>query len=253
VKPIHIMRFAPADFLLDAFVLGCIRRRAWMTLCFYFLFLLKSHVEGGSLPDEPETLADHLGMREADVADARLACIGAGKLTSDGGRLLHKRVARGIADELAFRAQQAESGAKGGRPPKGYGSGSEKASLSDTKSPPTPTPNPTPTPAPTPQPTPTPDPGGRVGPPGALEKAQAECQSELDQATTALRIPPDSLLAKYSRTPSGATLLRIDTCQSVPWLRTTARRLRGARLAASADAADRPLDGFAALAARVSE
>lgn len=245
MKPVHLMRFAPADYVNDPAVKLALVKRDFVSSTFYPLFLFHAFTQGGRLPADPVTLGAILGMRPADVRKALAYWTAQGKVKEADGSVYHERILRDLDRELAFREEQSERGKLSASRRLASTTGASTGRFN----PPVPAPVPAPAPAPTPPPAPEP----RVGPVGALEKAQAECQSELDQAAEATRIPPDALLAKYSRTPNGASIQRIDTCQSVPWLRTTAQKLRSTRLATVADAADRPMNGFAALAARVGE
>jgi hypothetical protein len=157
--PVHIMRFAPADYLMDGFVKGCYRRRDYRTVAFYSAFLFRSHLEGGSLEDDETALADHLGMSEKDVRDALAACVAAGKLKRQGGRVFHHRVVESIEAEMQFRAEQTERGKLGGRPAqKAKAFTPVKPVVVDAESPPSPLPTPSPAPSPD-RLTPAPEPG----------------------------------------------------------------------------------------------
>lgn len=116
-QPVHLMKFAPADYLLDSFVQGCIRRCDWTTLAFYTLFLFKSHYEGGSLPADPVALGDHLNMQPDTASAALETCVAASKLRVEDGRVYHKRVAREVKAAREYIDEQRETGKKGGRPP----------------------------------------------------------------------------------------------------------------------------------------
>lgn len=149
-KPVLRQKWFPSDFQNDPFVKGLLKRRAFVVYTFYRQFLDMSFIEGGSLPlppqhgDDPPTtryqlLADAVSMEPRLVADAVSMCIRLGKLVEKDGRLFHHRVLAQVQDEIEFRRNQSEAGARGGRPRK------EKATLSDTETPPSPTPSPTPT------------------------------------------------------------------------------------------------------------
>ncbi len=112
--PIHIMRWAPADYVNDPFVRLLISEEDFATLTFYHLVLNWSHMEGGDLSSDPRQLAASLGMRRHRVVRSLQVCIEAGKLMVENGRLYHPRVVREVKDELTYRAEQAALGKKGG-------------------------------------------------------------------------------------------------------------------------------------------
>lgn len=171
--PIHIMRFAPADYVDDPFVRGLYQRRDFRTAAFYPLFLFYSFMEGGSLPLDVSTdggasplrvstIASLVLMREADVRHAIETCLHANKIVRKGGRLFHRRVRREILSELKFRRQQAGLGKLGGLARAArLAQGKPKAS----SSPPSPSPSPVPASAPAPSPAPSPSRGN--GPPAS--------------------------------------------------------------------------------------
>jgi hypothetical protein len=64
-----------------------------------------------------------------------------------------------------------------------------------------------------------------------IRAARETCQRELDLLVSATGRPADQALAFYSSPGRGtAAIVNIQACQSASWLRTTADRLRGARL-----------------------
>lgn len=132
--PIHIMRWAPADYHADEHVKLLKRRRAYKILTFYRHFLDFSYLAGGDLPSDPQHLAAVLEMPSQDVRDGLAFCLGR-LIEEDGGRLYQKRVRRDVVAELDFREAQREHGKKGGRP-------TNKATLSGPESPPSPSPAP---------------------------------------------------------------------------------------------------------------
>jgi hypothetical protein len=74
--------------------------------------------------------------------------------------------------------------------------------------------------------------GNPAKPDPVLAAVRQECQDALDAFATATGRNKDQLLAYYSRPKTGtATIVNIWACHSVDWLRKTAERLRGARLA----------------------
>ena len=113
--PIHIMRWAPADYVNDPFVRLLVSEEDFATLSFYHLVLNWSHMEGGDLSADPRQLSATLGMRRGRVARCLQVCLDAGKLVVENGRLCHPRVVREVKEELAYRAEQAELGRKGGK------------------------------------------------------------------------------------------------------------------------------------------
>jgi len=150
--PIHLMRWAPADYVNDPAVKLALAKRDFVASTFYPLFLFHAFIQGGDLPADPVELGAIVGMRPADVTKAVNYWHGQGKLQQRDGRIFHERVVRDVADEIAFRAEQAERGRLGGRPKKASGSESEKPLVVESKSPPAPAPLPAPAPAPAPSP-----------------------------------------------------------------------------------------------------
>ncbi len=114
--PIHIMRWAPADYVNDAFVRLLVAEEDFATLALYHLVLNWSHMEGGDLPSDPRQLAAILGMRPRRVEKSLARCVDAGKLHVENGRVFHERVVREVAEELEYRELQSERGRRGGRP-----------------------------------------------------------------------------------------------------------------------------------------
>jgi len=138
--PIHIMRWAPADYEGDEAVKLAVRRRNYRALAFYMAFINHSFMAGGDLPDDCERLAVTLGWSRGEVALAVRYWRAEGKLESVNGRLVQKRVQRDVAQELEYRELQSERGRLGGRPKKAVA----KPALVDVKSPPAPAPAPAP-------------------------------------------------------------------------------------------------------------
>lgn len=143
--PIHIMRFAPADYVNDPFVRRLYQRRDYRTAAFYPAFLFWSHMEGGDLPADPGDLGALLLMPVGEVVRSLAVCKEAGKIREEGGRLYHKRVKAEVDAELAYRRSQQETGRKGGRPPKHTKEeGEPKGRVSDNQTPSSPSPAPLP-------------------------------------------------------------------------------------------------------------
>lgn len=135
--PIHIMRWAPADYVNDPVVRLALARRDLTASTFYPLFLFHAFMEGGSLPADVEILSAIIGMRPADVTKALAFWQGHGKIHEKDGKLSHSRVSREVSEELAFRELQSERGKLGGRPKRATApEADEKPPVSDTKSPP---------------------------------------------------------------------------------------------------------------------
>ena len=111
--PIHIMRWAPADYLMDGFVQGCYLRRDYKTLAFYSAFLFRSFAEGGSLPANPDTLVGFIAMPKRDLVPALEACITAGKLVVEGDSVFHRRVRDDFARAVEIRDSLSAKGRLG--------------------------------------------------------------------------------------------------------------------------------------------
>ena len=124
--PIHIMRWAPADFENDEAVKLAGRRRNYRALAFYMAFLNHSFMAGGDLPEDPERIAATLGWHRGDVEAALRYWLAEGKLIASDGRISHSRVVREVREELAYRADQSALGKKGGE---AAGRGRPKASI----------------------------------------------------------------------------------------------------------------------------
>lgn len=74
--PIHIQRWAPADYQADEHVSLLLKRRAWATLTFYRQFIDLSFLSGGDLPRCSEGLAAVLRMPRGVVQAAMTFCLG---------------------------------------------------------------------------------------------------------------------------------------------------------------------------------
>jgi hypothetical protein len=184
--PIHIQRWAPADYHQDEHVRLLYARRDWRTLTFYRTFIDVAFMRGGDLPADPEALAASLMMPLADVRTALAYCLDRLVFEEDG-RLLQKRVRREVSEELEFRESQVESGRRGGFSRVAtLAKGKPKASLPGSGSEPqarrTPAPAPAPAPAPYACAVPPPD------DPPVLPPA--------DRAERAIRLSTDALRTK---------------------------------------------------------
>lgn len=180
--PIHIMRWAAADYVNDPFVRRCYQKRDYRTAAFYPVFLFYCHIEGGDLPADVDELAAIVLMPPRDVATSLRVCKEAGKIQEQNGRVYHKRVKREVEAELEYRQHQAEVGKKGGRPKKRgeaerVAKGEPKASLLENLTPPASASAPSPAPAPM-----TPVPNGTVvtGRPDADDGSGAYVAAVLD-------------------------------------------------------------------------
>jgi len=140
-SPVHIMRWAPADYENDPFVMLMKKRGAYRVLAFYSSFLFRSHMAGGSLPADIDLLAAALSLDNRTTTIGLSTCKQHAKIQQAGDRVFHKRVVDGIAKELSYRENQSRVGSLGGRP--------KKATLSTPESPPSPSPAPLPAPSPT--------------------------------------------------------------------------------------------------------
>jgi hypothetical protein len=162
MKPIHLMRWAPADYVNDPAVKLALAQRDFVSCTFYPLFLFHAHIQGGELPADPEELGAILGMRPADVRRALAYWLERGKLKERDGRLYHERVVRDIENERVFREEQSKRGIAGGLiagrgRPKKEQAARQVAPMHSIGPPlPSPTPLPEPRPAPTPGPAPVP-------------------------------------------------------------------------------------------------
>lgn len=192
MKPIHIMRWAPADYVNDPSVKLALAQRDFVSATFYPLFLFHAFIQGGELPAEPTALGAILGMRAVDVRRALAYWTEQGKLKGRDGRLYHERVVRDIADEMAFREEQREKGKLGGRPrlAKAGPLPVQNPVVVGRQSPPSPSPTPTPEPFASAVPSATPAPGN--GPSAAVAPAPAAAWSReaCDDWQTHLGTPP---------------------------------------------------------------
>lgn len=241
--PIHIMRWAAADFVGDPVVKLALSRRDYRAIVLYVLVLNWSHIEGGDLPADLEALAAMIGMPKRDVEKGLPLWleppVDKPKLHIEDTVLFNGRVRRECVEELVYRAEQKERGVEGGRASARRRSANRSVDQvldqpleRDGKGRSSP-----PSPAPTPAPVPAPAPGGSP-PEGAsvsdLTSAQRDATEALRLTAQATGRPSDELLVEASTTGRGASLVRLDTCTSIPWLRTTAQRLTAIRLRASA-------------------
>lgn len=143
--PVHIMRFAPADFVTDKWVRLALSQNEPDLIAFYALFLFHSYLDGGTLPADRRHLAAVLSLRWQVVQRgldywSDPAC---GLIVVRNGLAWNPRVLRDVAKAIEFVETQANHGRHGGR---GNRKGSQKGSLSDTENQPLPLPVPKPEP-----------------------------------------------------------------------------------------------------------
>ena len=106
--PIHLMKFAPADYVNDPAVRLALARGNLAASTFYPLFIFHSFLQGGALNSDRAVLAATLGMTSQQVARALKYWIAQGKIVESDGQLYQKRVRREVEKELAFREAEAE-------------------------------------------------------------------------------------------------------------------------------------------------
>lgn len=184
--PIHIQRWAPADYHADEHVRLLYARRDWRTLTFYRTFIDVAFMKGGDLPADPEALAASLMMPVHDVRTALAFCLDR-LVFEEEGRLLQKRVRREVVAELEFRESQSYSGRRGGLARASRrAQGKTKASLPESRS----EPQARRTPAPAPEPTPSPAPKERLPAPSVPAVALSWSQEACDDWKAHLGTPP---------------------------------------------------------------
>lgn len=266
--PMHFMRWSPSEYLDDPFVRRLYLARNYRCIAFYTAFLFRSHINGGFLPvsdrDRPSTVRDHLAtvhhplatvgeepstvdhlsatvrdlsatvlLPPSTVDQCLRVCVDAGKVVIENGRLFHKRVLAEVEEFEALRRASSVAGKRGAQaridkekarvpqaPPKletgGDGTGGEETGRGETGGDGAPSP-------------PAARPPTRQGAPGELEIAQADAKRELTDTSRAVGIGLDELLALDSRTPNGKSILSVDGCDSVAWLRVLSNKLRERR------------------------
>lgn len=230
-RPIHIMRWAPADFVNDPFVKLLAAKRDYRTLTVYQFVLWWCHIEGGDLPPDRAELAAVLGLPRTDVAKAVARCIKAGKLFEGDGRLFHRRVKREVEEELTFRSEQAELGKKGAY--KRWHGEAYGPPIQPGYSPPLPIPLPPPLPLPLPAPSSAPDPMAK--PANRLVNREAslrEAYALIREIAPKADLDPTEVLAKASEW-EGRGKVRLDSASddriahTLIRLRQWGRKLRG--------------------------
>lgn len=236
--PIHIQRWAPADFQNDSFVRSLLLRRDHRTLVFYRQFLDASFIEGGSLPADPSLLSASCLMQKHDVRACLAICMKAGKIQQQGDRLFHARVAREVAEELAYRADQQARGSEGGR------RSAAKRALQQSVNQPLdqvvnarsspPTPAPTPLPAPIASASTSADADAFPAVIGGAEDDRVQIAFLRQEAGTLLRQIGEAgggdgqaELMRASRTNNGRTITNLEACSSQSWMRVVVDRLTG--------------------------
>lgn len=253
--PIHIQRWAPADFQNDEHVKVLKARRDWTTLTFYRQFLDYSFITGGDLPTDLESLAATLEMPSSHVRKALAFCLGR-LIDQDGDRLYQRRVRSEVSEELKFREIQRENGKKASRR---VAYDKPKAS----PSPPSPSPSPppiAPTPADADARPPVGDDDSRPPTPATPQEARLVAQAvigpvEDDSVTIAfLRQEAGTLLRQIieqggkdgqselrraSRTSNGREITNLASCTSTSWMRVVVDRLTSRLLEMREQAAPR--------------
>lgn len=236
MKPIHIMRWAPADYVNDPSVKLALAQRDFVSATFWPLFLFHAFIQGGELPAEPTALGAILGMRPADIRRALAYWSEQGKLKERDGRLYHERVVRDIADEMAFREEQREKGKLGGRPrvTKAEPLPVRKPVVLERLSPPSPSPTPTPEPFASAAPAPSPAliPAGREvvvpprqDPPARLpaDRAEAETTGEIRRLQNEL----GARLARLSEHPNSRDMVPAWSRRVTSYKRKDGTRVNG--------------------------
>lgn len=180
--PIHLMRFACADYLNEPAVKLALAEDNVDASAFYPLFLFNAFTQGGSLPSGPRILAATVGMPLKRVERALKFWQEHGVIEERDGRLYQKRLEREVTQELAFRDSEAErkriarERQSGGRPADGGQASGGRRPESEA---PTPAPAPLPAPnavrqSPAPLPATTNGHGATSLPPGQREDDRTE-------------------------------------------------------------------------------
>lgn len=252
----------------------------------YFELLNAQAEEGGTLPADPEVLADSLGCPAAEVKRCLpiLAAIGKapgsrGGLIIENGSVSNKRVSDYIEEELSYRTQQQEFGRQGGRiggkgRPRGTPKEPEASPDSDRDSPNPPLPC-----ANTLASDQTPDPSRRADDREVLprvtparpheivavepqEKPRSDERSALQRTRDEIRALLADVVAEDPRGRDGQAALaaasrvgakvitNVEGCSSLPWLTTTREKLLGNLLAIRAERDERTVPARPSEAAR---
>jgi len=241
--PIHIQRWAPADFQLDPFVQWALAAQRWDVYVLYRQFIDVSFTQGGSIPDDPAYLRAMCRFEEPDAAEKALeVCIEAGKIFREDGKLFHPRVRREVERELDFRTEQtnkARTGTSNYRAERARKAGLSSAAAREAKygsaqplartrtassnTPPSPAPSPAPAPAPIYQE------GERST--GSPERV-TEASALLAEVSTEANLDPSEVLSRASEW-KGKGYVRLDTMtparleHTIVALRRWLRELRG--------------------------
>lgn len=234
-KPIHIMRWAAADFVNDPVVKLALARRDYASIVFYVLTLNWSHIEGGDVPADIEALAAVIGMPKKDVEKSlpfwMNPPIDKPKLFIEDTCLFNGRVRREVHEELTFRSEQTERGERGGR------ASARKRTLNrtldrvvDDRSSQTPNTRSSP-PAPIPLPLPAPSP---LEADNEVRQVRAELDTAINAAMEATGKTYDEILFNESSTPNGKRIDNLPACTSVQWMRVVTRKVTTLRLEAQA-------------------
>ena len=108
IVPIHIMRFAPADYLGDPAVKLALAEDRIDAIAFYPLFLFHAFLQGGALASDVRLLAATCSMPRRRVEKALAFWKEQGKIEERDGYLYQRRVTREVERELEFRRSEAE-------------------------------------------------------------------------------------------------------------------------------------------------
>lgn len=222
-RPIHIQRWAPADFVNDPAVRLALSERNYAAFTLYVLVLNHSFMEGGDLPSSIPALAAVIGMPRKDVEESLPYWMEQNKLVTEETCLFNPRVKAEVIRELSFRRKQKRVGKMGGRPR--VAKGKPKASLLDTETPPAPAPSPSSAPCPAPAP------NDEIG------QVRAELDRTLRETSALMGRHYDEILFEVSGTPNGKRIDNLPACSSVQWLRVALRKTVTLLLAAKAKGA----------------
>lgn len=227
-KPIHIMRWAAADFVNDPVVKLALARRDYAAIVLYVLVLNWSHIEGGDVPADVEALAAVIGMPKAVVERALPFWlnppIDKPKLFIEETCLYNGRVRREVHEELAFRDEQSKRGAEGAKRRWNGGRHSQRhqGANGGSDAPGYSPPSPTPVPAPTPQ----------RHDRGDVPSLQRDVDELIREVMALTGEKYDEVLWKASSVNNGPSMASVENCTSERWLRTTKGKLIGLRVAA---------------------
>lgn len=201
----HIMRLAVQDWRTSKVRARSFRAADPLLRLVYLEALIALYEFGGSMPSDPEELADILLLPADDIARClpileTIGKSGRGGFVIEGGVLTNQRVSEDLDHDRKFREKQANLGRKGGL---------AKASLSERQagedgplSPPEPSPEPEPSPSPNPEPSPTPSPA----PEPARQPATADQQRKPTEQQAKVQLVFDVFDRHGSERPKGGVV-----------------------------------------------